>query len=97
MISSSVGSYSSFKRFWKSNDAWVSKLAFTWTLVPTFPTKLNPILWSKSNVKLLLFLGEKEGLSCFVYKTPKSTSNEPWGATWIVLPPNIDSNNLELT
>ena len=96
-MSSSVGSYSSFNKFWKSKDDCVSKFAFTWTLVPTFPTRLNPILWSKSKVKLLLFLGEKDRLSCLVYKTPKSTSKEPCGTTWIEFPPNIDSNIFELT
>ena len=75
----------------------MSKFAFTCTLVPTFPSKLNPILWSKSNEKLLLFLGENEGLSCLVYKIPKSISKDPWGTTSIVFPPKIDSNNLELT
>ena len=97
IISSSVGSNSSFNRFWKSKEDWVSKLAFTCTLVPTFPNKLNPILWSKSKVRLLLFLGENEGLSCFVYNTPKSTSNDPWGTTSIVFPPKMDWNNLEFT
>ena len=75
----------------------MSKFAFTCTLVPTLPTKLSPILWSKSNVKLLRFLGENEGLSCLVYNTPKSTSIDPCGTTCIVLPPKIDSNNCELT
>ena len=51
----------------------------------------------KSKEKLLLFLGENEGLSCFVYNTPRSISKEPCGTTSIVLPPKIDSNNLELT
>jgi hypothetical protein len=48
-------------------------------------------------VKLLLFLGEKVGLSCFENKTPKSISTEPCGMTSMVLLPKIVSKNPEFT
>jgi hypothetical protein len=47
--------------------------------------------------KVCLFLGEKDGLSCFVKRTPKSISTEPVGFTSIVLLPKIVSKNPEFT
>jgi hypothetical protein len=43
--------------------------------------------WSKSNVVLFLFLGENAGLSCLVWRKPRSISTDPVGFTSMLLLP----------